>query len=87
MDNHEITKRNVPRRYKKLYKHAMTGRSMSAAIHIFCLECVAYNWAEVKRCSDPGCSLYPYRHRPVDYRLDRKDKPASKPVESAKLLF
>ena len=31
------------------------------AIRNFCLECMGYNAAEVRRCTAPECWLYPYR--------------------------
>jgi len=32
-----------------------------SAIRSHCLECVGYDRAEVERCTDPGCWLYPFR--------------------------
>lgn len=36
------------------------------AIRLKCIDCCAGNMAEVKRCDDEECTLYPYRmgHRP-----------------------
>ena len=51
----------VPERYRGIYRKAMRGRSMKAAIHAQCLECVGWQREEVRKCADPACSLYPYR--------------------------
>ena len=53
--------RDIPQRFQKLYDRAKTGRSQSAAIRSFCLECVGYCQDEVKLCTDAGCPLYEYR--------------------------
>lgn len=57
----QMSKRDVPKRYEKLYKKAMLGRSRKAAMRMFCLECVGYENSEVSLCTDPECPLYPYR--------------------------
>ena len=31
------------------------------AIRNFCVQCMGYEAAEVRRCTAPGCWLYPYR--------------------------
>ena len=31
------------------------------AIRCHCLECMGYQQAEVRRCTDTGCHLWPYR--------------------------
>ncbi|MDI9432344.1 MAG: hypothetical protein QM570_11550 [Planctomycetota bacterium] len=56
-----MTDRDVPRRFQKLYRRAMTGRSQSAAIRSFCLECMAYVADEIRDCTDTGCPLFAYR--------------------------
>ena len=53
--------RDIPQRYQKLYRTAMAGRSQRAAIRSFCLECVAYQFDEVRACPDHGCPLHAYR--------------------------
>lgn len=58
-----MTDRDVPRCFQKLYRRAMTGRSQSAAIRSFCLECMAYVADEVRYCTDTGCPLFGYRLR------------------------
>jgi len=55
------TDRHIPTAFRKLYDRAKGGRSQSAAIRSFCLECVGYDREEVKVCTDLGCPLYEYR--------------------------
>jgi hypothetical protein len=51
----------VPAKYRAIYARAMTGKSRKAACRAFCLQCVAWSEAEVRRCTAPDCPLYPYR--------------------------
>jgi len=51
----------IPGKYRSLYLRAWGGKSRKAATRAFCLECVGYNAAEVGRCTDGACPLYPYR--------------------------
>ena len=53
--------RDIPQRFEKLYRRAKTGRSQSAGIRSFCLECVGYETEEVKLCTDLDCPLFEYR--------------------------
>ncbi len=53
-----MTTRDIPPKYRAMYKRAMSGRSRKAAMRIFCLECVYYSEMEV---SLSNCPLYPYR--------------------------
>ena len=55
--------RDIPKKYRKLYDRAMSGRSRKAAMKYFCAECVGYQKGEIELCTDTGCSLYPYRLR------------------------
>ena len=34
----------------------------SSAIHAFCYECMGWNYYEVEKCTDPLCSLFPFRN-------------------------
>lgn len=52
---------DIPEKFRKLYARALNGRSQSAAIRSFCLECVGYLQDEVKLCTDTDCPLFPYR--------------------------
>lgn len=36
-----MSNRDVPAKYKAMYKRAMTGKSRKAAMLVFCAECVA----------------------------------------------
>ena len=51
--------REVPRKYRKMYKRRKTSRK--AAIRSFCLECVDYSENEVLLCSDGACPLFKWR--------------------------
>ena len=51
----------IPGKYRSLYLRAWGGKSRKAAIRAFCLECTGYDAAEVRRCTDGACPLYPYR--------------------------
>lgn len=55
----------VPRKhhglYRELYRIAWQGRRRKAAIRAFCLECVGYDAAGVRRCSSPECPLFEFR--------------------------
>ncbi len=56
-----MTTRDIPPKYRAMYKRAMSGGSRKAAMRIFCLECVDYSEMEVSLCTDTNCPLYPYR--------------------------
>ncbi len=80
-------KREIPKKYRKLYKIAMNGRSRQAAMRMFCLECVGYVIEEVGLCIDPGCPLYPYRvidHTMVSRRTPWYRQKRPKPTKSNK---
>ena len=57
----EARLKDMPPKYRGLYKRAMGGKSKSAAIRAFCLECMGWVGSEVRRCTAPACPLYPYR--------------------------
>ena len=52
---------DMPETCRRTYLRAMQGRSMSAAVKAFCMECVSWDRSEVARCTAPACPLYPYR--------------------------
>ena len=56
-----MTVRNVPVKYRAMYKRAMSGESRKTAMQAFSAECVRWTIKEVKLCTDTGCPLYPYR--------------------------
>jgi hypothetical protein len=51
----------MPRACRATYERAMAGKSRKAAMAAFCAECMGWQVAEVFRCTDRGCPLYPYR--------------------------
>jgi hypothetical protein len=53
--------RNVPRRFRKLYRKTIETTSRKAAIRMMCVECMGYNPKEVELCKDTGCPLFKYR--------------------------
>ena len=53
----------MPKTYRATYNRAMKGLSRKAAIRAQCLECVGWEREEVKLCTSPACSLFPYRPR------------------------
>lgn len=66
LDNSRVQERVVKLRRTapsvvNAYEKAMSGRSRSLAMKFFCLECVGFVRQEVRLCTSPTCSLYPYR--------------------------
>ena len=62
----QITERRskIPRKYRRLFDRAVSGKSLSASINCQCLECCDWISSEVILCSDLGCPLFavrPYR--------------------------
>ena len=53
--------KDIPQRYRNLYRTAMSGHSFKAAIRAHCLMCVGWQAEEVRLCTAPTCPLYPYR--------------------------
>ena len=61
-DDHDIdglVGNELRKRKPKMAERAKTMRS--AAIRLFCLECMGGNAAEVRRCTAIACFLWPYR--------------------------
>jgi len=52
---------DMPETCRRTYLRAMQGKSLSAAVKAFCMECVSWDRGEVARCTAPACPLYPYR--------------------------
>ena len=52
---------DVPKKYRRLYQKAMSGKSRRAALRCHCLMCVSWRASEVTLCTAPTCPLYPYR--------------------------
>ena len=57
-------RKQIPRKYRKIYDRAVGGKSLRSCINAQCLECVGWVSKEVTLCTDLGCPLYsvrPYR--------------------------
>lgn len=52
---------SIPKLYRGVYKKAMSGKSLRAATHAQCLECVCWQRLEVAKCTSISCPLYNYR--------------------------
>jgi len=55
----------IPRKYRRLYDRAISGKSLRASINAQCLECCQWLSKEIVLCSDFGCPLFavrPYRN-------------------------
>ncbi len=83
-EENTMERTDIPEKFRKLYERAMKGRSQSAAIRSFCLECVGYVQDEVHECTDKGCPLYLYRvtGRKVPLPPDAAKRPAQRPFTS-----
>ena len=53
--------REVKLSKKQLDELGHGKRPLTRVIRLFCLECMGGNAAEVRRCTSPGCALFPYR--------------------------
>jgi hypothetical protein len=51
----------IPKKYRRIYKKAVESRSKSAAVKVFCLECVCWQKNEIINCSCLTCPLYGVR--------------------------
>jgi len=59
--NKEERRLQIPKHHRKKFDKAMKGKSLRAGVDAFCLECVGWDTDEVRKCTDEGCPLYPYR--------------------------
>ena len=61
--NDKIQKRlnDIPINYKNNYIKAVSGKSRTAAVKAFCLECMGWQREEVRNCTSVACPLYLYR--------------------------
>ena len=61
--NVSIKKRlsEMPESCQNNYRRAMSGKSKAAGIKAFCLECMGWDRAEVRRCETKTCPLFLYR--------------------------
>ncbi len=44
-----------------VFIRAFSGRSLRAGVNAHCLECLGLSRDEVRNCSAPACTLWPYR--------------------------
>jgi len=59
-----ISEQEIPKKYRAMYRKAVSGRSRKTAINVFCLYCQGWeNGARqgVADCSCTGCPLWVYR--------------------------
>lgn len=59
-ESFQIMRKEVPVQFHKLVTKAEQG-NMRAALKLKCLDCSAWDAAEVRKCECTGCSLYPFR--------------------------
>ena len=57
----EKRRKTIPPSHRASYDKAVRGRSLKAGIIACCQECCGHQRSEIQNCSDPACSLYPYR--------------------------
>ena len=51
----------MPTNYRQTYIRAVRGKSPTAGLKAFCLECAGWDRAMITLCTDEGCPLWPYR--------------------------
>jgi len=79
--------RDIPRKYRKLYERAMSGRHPRDAIRFQCIECMGYQEGLVEGCTDPHCALYPYRmSRDSSYRARIRSSDAERRKNGAESM-
>ncbi len=54
-------RRIVPARFQPLVDKLINNGSMKAAVHLYCLDCTAYQPAEIKLCTCNDCPLFAFR--------------------------
>jgi len=57
----QLRLKQMPVSCRGIYRRAVGGRSLRAAIDAFCQECVGYQRREITECTDLGCPLYGQR--------------------------
>ena len=71
---------NGAQRYLPLVEKIEKG-SRSAAVKLHCLDCCAYQTAEVRRCSDPVCAMWLFR--PYQGATEEDEQPVEQPEPTA----
>jgi hypothetical protein len=57
----------IPRAFRAVYRRAVEGGSLRAAVNAMCHECIGWHIQDIRRCSDPACPLFsvrPYQNIP-----------------------
>jgi hypothetical protein len=54
-------RKDMPRQFRRVYDIAQTGHSLRAAVNSQCIECMGYQFKEVRLCVSPQCPLFKYR--------------------------
>ncbi len=62
--------KQIPRAYKAVYRKAVQGNSLRAAVNAQCLECCCWHITEIRNCTDLACPLYAVR----PYQSPQKDR-------------
>ena len=52
---------HIPQIYQNVYRKAMQGKSLRAAINAKCQDCTNWQRKEIENCLVTTCSLFPYR--------------------------
>jgi len=52
---------SLPKGCRKTYDLAMSGKSLRAAVNMKCFGCMNRSRAEIRKCTDYACPLFPYR--------------------------
>lgn len=52
---------DMPPKYRAIYDRAVSGQSLRAAINSFCLECIGWEYKEIRNCTCLECPLHAVR--------------------------
>ncbi len=61
LEFHERAIRNIPRRYRGIYRQAAFQKSRKSAMRIGCLQCVGWSEREVRDCTSIECISFLFR--------------------------
>jgi hypothetical protein len=51
----------IPRAFQAVYRNAVAGGSLRAAINAMCHECIGWHIQDIRQCSDSACPLFSVR--------------------------
>jgi hypothetical protein len=51
----------IPRAFRAVYRNAIAGGSLRAAVNAMCHECIGWHIKEIRQCSDSACPLFSVR--------------------------